>query len=67
MQLANHVQVHRFRDECAVSFRVEGAPTIYMSKEMAAKLAKTLLKCAKDIENNHFAGSEFDTVELTSV
>lgn len=67
MQVVNHASVHRFRETVALSAMVEGAPTIYMEKEMAIKIAKAILACTKDINKSNFTGSNFLPIQLTNV
>ncbi len=56
------VQVHRFRDNVAISLP-GSSETVYLSQTEAVKLAGTLRRCAKDVRAKPFGQSDFETWE----
>lgn len=61
--MTTSASVHRFRDKVAVY--IGTGPTVYVTPKEAAKLARALTGCARDIRARSFVSSHFGTVSIT--
>lgn len=62
MKLVQNLRIHRFNN--AVALDGDGIDTVYLTADMARKLAEELTRFASDVGRHHFTASSLNTVEI---
>lgn len=58
-----NAQLHRFGEHVALSLPGKGE-TVYLTAKDAAKLARALNACSRDVKSVRFSASEFASVQI---